>query len=304
MRHNRLIVCLSCILAAACIVLAFTLFSIRERSNRLPDSSIDDIISILAADDIYIDREIISNRIENGRVYVCDPREYNISAAESLGGEKVFASYVVPGGEIVVLTSGARFEFYENFEFRYSLDEEKKNLLESFNLSDANQILNLGAVSHIGDIVRDFLERGSKKNDTSTNNDIVTNVNGVWELEGKHYALCSRTIGGIPISGNTMLCLVEGGVVTQAAGTWSFLTVGESYSAQLADHLNILFNVKKEITGLERDGDVVVKSIEPCYTVYQIDDYFCLIPCWQVETDSYAKFIFNAINGALVTKKR
>jgi hypothetical protein len=283
-------------------VLALTLSSIHNKSNRLPESSIDDIVNILAEDDIHIDREIISTKIESGRVYVCDPGEYNNKAAEALGGEKVFASYTVPGGEIVVLMSGARFEFYENFEFRYSLDEEKKNLLDEFNLSDANQILNSGAVTHIGKIVCDFLERGNREKDSTNDAGIVTKVNGIWELEGKHYALCSRTVGDVPMAGNTMLCLVEGGVVTQASGTWCFLTVGESYSAQLTDHLNILFNVKKEIARLEHDGRVDIRSIEPCYTVYQIDDYFCLIPCWQVETDLYAKFIFNAINGALVTK--
>ncbi len=303
MRHNRLVACLSCILAVACIVLAVTLISIHQKSGRLPESSVDDIVKILAAADIQIDREIISTKIASGRVYVCDPEEYNNNAAEALGGEKVFASYTVPGGEIVVLMSGARFEFYENFEFRYSLDEEKKNLLDDFNLADANQIINSSAVTHIGEIVCDFLERGNRDDSGANHAEIVTKVNGIWELDGKHYALCSRNIGGIPMAGNTMLCLVEGGVVTQASGTWCFLEVGESYSAQLMDHINILFNVKKEIAGLEHDGKVVVRAIQPCYTVYQIEDYFCLIPCWQVETDTFAKFVFNAINGVLVTKK-
>ncbi len=302
MRHNRLVACLACILLGACIVLALTLGSIREKSSNLPESSVDDIIKILAEADIHVDREIISTKIESGRVYVCDPSEYNNTTAELLGGDKVWASYAVPGGEIIVLTSGARFEFYENFEFRYSLDEEKKNLLDDFNLADANQIMNSGAVSRIGDIVREFLEKGNRAEESTNSSDITTEVNGIWELEGKHYALCSRNVGGIPMSGNTMLCLVEGGVVTQASGTWCFLEIGESYSAQLMDHLNILFNVKKEIARTEHTGRVVVKSVEPCYTIYQIEDYFCLIPCWQVETDSLPKIVFNAINGAVVTK--
>lgn len=302
MRHNRLVACLACILLGACIVIALTLSSIREKSSNLPESSVDDIIKILADADIHVEREIISTKKESGRVYVCDPGEYNNTTAELIGGDKVWASYTVPGGEIIVLTSGARFEFYENFEFRYSLDEEKKNLLDDFNLADANQIMNAGAVSRIGEIVRGFLEKNRSGNDVAGANDISTKVNGIWELDGKHYALCSRTVGGVPMAGNTMLCLVEGGVVTQASGTWCFLETGESYSAQLMDHLNILFNVKKEITRMEHSGSVVVKSLESCYTIYQIEDYFCLIPCWQVETDTFPKMIFNAINGALVTK--
>ncbi len=301
MRQNKIILLLSCVLAISCVILAATLYSVNRKGNHLPDSAIEDIVNVLAADNITVDPEIIGAEVERGTVYVSDSSGYNSTVAELIGGVNTWASYIVPGGEIIVLTSGARFEFYENFSFRYSRDEGASNLLDGFELTDANEITNSDTVERIGEIVKSFLDSGNRNVAEGNNAGIVTELNGVWEKDGKHYALCSRTVGGVAMVGNSILCLVEGGAVTQASGTWCFITLGKSYSAQLMDHLNILFNVKKEISSTHPAGEVRIKSIESCYSLYFIDDDFCLIPCWQVETDTLGKFIYNAINGELST---
>ncbi len=301
MKQNKILLLLSCVLAISSIILAVTLHSINKSGGQIPESAIDDIVTVLEADGILVDRGIISSKLERGTVYVSDSAEYNITVASLIGGSKIQSSYTVPDGEIIVLSTGERFEFYENFSFRYS-SGEGSNLLGEFELSNANEIPNTGAFTHIGEIVKSFLDSGNRNAAEGTSAGILTEIEGVWELDGKHYALCSRTVGGIRMVGNSILCLVERGEVTQASGTWCFLTLGESYSAQLIDHINILFNVKKELDGIERDGNVRINSIESCYSLYFIDNYFCLIPCWQVETDTLGKFIYNAINGELSTR--
>ncbi len=301
MRQNKILLLLSCVLAVSCVILAATLYSVNRKGNKLPESAVEDMVKVLASENITVDPRIISTEVERGTVYVSDSSGYNSAVAELIGGVNTWASYVVPGGEIIVLTSGARFEFYENFSFRYSRNEGESNLIDGFELTDASEITNSDTVGRIGEIVRSFLDSGNRNVEEGNNAGIVTVLKGVWEKDGKHYALCSRTVGGVAMVGNSILCLVEGGEVTQASGTWCFITLGKSYPAQLMDHLNILFNVKKEISLTQHEGEVRIMSIGSCYSLYFVDDDFCLIPCWQVETDTLGKFIYNAINGELST---
>ncbi|MGN1410557.1 MAG: hypothetical protein ACI4XJ_10345, partial [Eubacteriales bacterium] len=104
------------------------------------------------------------------------------------------------------------------------------------------------------------------------------------------------------INDNAVLCVIEGGEVIEALGTWCFLTLGEAYSAQLCDIINILFNVKKEIGA--KEDEVRVEAVGLCYSLYTYGDdgNFCLIPCWKVITDNAGEFIYNAINSTIYTK--
>ena len=132
---------------------------------------------------------------------------------------------------------------------------------------------------------------------------------------GIDYVLCSRTTEGVEITGNLVLCTVENEKVIAAYGTWCFFTPGTSYSAQLTDVLNILFNVKKDLgtsplSASSASGDepernpVTIEAIKSCYSLYFFGEErnFCLIPCWQITTDTRGDLIYNAINGTLYTK--
>ena len=101
-----------------------------------------------------------------------------------------------------------------------------------------------------------------------------------------------------------MICRVENGVVTEAAGKWCFMTFGESYVAQLSDITNILFMMKRtmaEETGLD---SCTIVGLERCYSLYFFsqDEGFCLIPCWRVETDTGGVLVYSALDGTLYTK--
>jgi len=153
------------------------------------------------------------------------------------------------------------------------------------------------------------MDQGNREFEASDKIHIETVVDNVWENSGLYYALCTRTIDGIDITGNLVICVVSGDKVVEAYGNWCFLTLGESYSSQLSDMLNILFNVKNEISAAAGDvGDaekVTIESIDLCYSLYFYgsEGNFCLMPCWKVVTDLYGNFIYNAINGELYTNK-
>ncbi|MBQ8187258.1 MAG: hypothetical protein IJ037_10380 [Clostridia bacterium] len=301
MEHNRIVPVLALVLAAACIVMTLILISVSVNMSYLPEKSVDDIIAYLDSGGISIDRELITARRQSASVYVCDSPEYNTTVAELLDGGSVRSVYATPEGEVLIMSGGARLEFGDSFAFRYyrsgAASESPAGFAPSgMEISDAKR-------EDVSATVVRFLDRGSREFDELN---VETAVETVWESGGRYYALCSRSIDGIEIAGNLVLCTVEGDAVTEAYGTWCFLTPAETYSAQLSDLLNILFNVKKDLGGRENaEEDVTVTAVQLCYSLYFYgeEESFCLIPCWQIVTDTAGELIYNAIDSTLYTVK-
>ena len=312
MEHKRIIPVLICILAAACVVLGLILASVSSGISTIPESAVENMIAILEKDGIFVDRELISAHRISGTVYVCDSPEYNRTVAERLSGTGVLSSYIIPDGEVMMMAEGARFEFGSSFTFRYFKNGMPAETPGMFELTDMQTQISENKRQDIKETVIRFLDRGSGEFEDLN---VVTYVDSVWEKAGKYYALCSRSMDGIEIAGNLVLCAVEGDEVTEAYGTWCFLTPARTYSAQLSDLINILFNVKKQLAGRTAETDesgeallpdpVTITDIVLCYSLYFYGEgeSFCLIPCWQIVTDTAGEMIYNAIDSTLYTMK-
>lgn len=295
---------LAVILLAACIIVAATLVRVKYKMDYVPAEAVDDLIEILDGDGIIVDRSIISRKRTVGTVYMFDFDDYNHTVATLLGKAVVRDSYVIPDGELVILENGDRFEFGKDFAFHYKAEEAdtfSPNIVEL--QSYATRCRAEDKEEEVS-AVREFLNSGSGFFG-ELDVDVVTDE--IWEYDGVDYILCSRTIDDIMINGNLVLCTVENGRVTASYGTWCFFTPVTSYSAQLADILNILFNVKKDlssVTSEEGFEGLVIESVKFCYSLYFFgeEENFCLIPCWQITTDTRGELIYNAINGTLYTK--
>ncbi len=311
MENNRIMRFLAVILLIACVIVAVTLIRVRYDMDYVPAEAVDDLVAVMERDGIRIDRNIISRKRENGSVYMFASEGYTGTVAELLSGSAVKETYAVPDGELILLENGDRCEFGENFTFRYQTEDAdifSPNIVDLRNYS--NSRLPKDAEITV-EAVRSFLADGSRSFSSGREVDVEVTIDGIWEYEGVDYVLCSRTIDDVSITGNLVLCTVEGEKVTAAYGTWCFFTSGTSYSAQLADILNILFNVKKELApspagsaGISSGTAVTIESIKFCYSLYFFGEEknFCLIPCWQITTDTRGELIYNAINGTLYTK--
>lgn len=302
MEHKQIVNVLICLLVLSCITVTAVALALRKEIFYLPDKSVDDLVSILEGSGIYIDKSIISTKKERGIVYVCGSGDYGSDVAKLIGRENIKYSFTTPDGEIIIMSDGARFEFGDSFSFKYYKDGNAAASPDPFELSQMTGHPTDNKIDEISKIVSEFLERGSDDFESRESLSIVTEVERVWENSGKYYAFCTRSIDGVAINDNRVMCTIEGGEVTEAYGTWCFLTLGESYSAQLSDILNILFNVKKEL-GV-REDIVTIESIGRCYSLYTYgeDKDFCLIPCWQIVTDNAGEYIYNAIDSTLYTK--
>ena len=309
MENNRIMRLLTVILLIACMIVAVTLVRIRYDLDYVSSAAVDDLVAVMERDGIRIDRNIISRKRESGTVYVFDSDGYAGTVAQLLSGFPVKETYAVPDGELIILENGDRCEFGENFTFRYQAQDADSFSPNIVDLRKYASPVHPENEETAVEAVRTFLDNGSRSFSSSLNVEVV--VDEIWEYTGIQYVLCSRTIDDVAITGNLVLCTVENGRVTAAYGTWCFFTPGTSDSAQLADILNILFNAKKDLapssqgmTEGEKEAGVTIKSIKFCYSLYFFGqkENFCLIPCWQITTDTRGELIYNALNGALYTK--
>ena len=302
MQHRKIMTVLIAILALACLIVGISLVILHHRNEELPAASVEHLLTVLEKERIRVDPALISTKRQTGRVYVCDSGDYNRTVAALLGGSEQKAAYVIPDGEIVLLKNGARIDFSRDFSFHYYQNGAPLSA-DTFDLEKQSATVSEQKREEICDTVTRFLDRGSRSFADAEKMNLETAVDTIWENDGIYYALCTRTIGGVGITDNTVLCVLRHGEVAEAYGTWSFLTSGETYSAQLADMVNILFNVKKQIA-MQEHPDVTIESIESCYSLYSYGEHeaLCLIPCWLIRTDTMGEFVYHAIDGISYTK--
>ena len=302
MENNRILRMLAVILLISCGIVSVSLFRMLHNMNYIPSDAVDNLVEIMARDGILLDRDIVSEKREHRTVYLFDSDDYNRTVAELLGGAAVKDVYAIPKGELLILENGNRCEFTQNFSFRYQTKGTEDVPPDIVDLQYYGTPLTEEMAETTVAAVRNFLGNGSRAFSGGGELRGAVEIDGIWEKAGIEYVLCSRTIDGVTITGNLVLCTVENGIVTAAHGTWCFFTEGTSYSAQLTDLLNILFNVKKHLT--PADGEIIVESIHSCYSLYFFgeEEKFCLIPCWQITTDIRGDLIYNAIDGTLYTK--
>ena len=302
MEQHRIMGVLSAVLAAACVILAVLLVRVTRAREYLPESETEDLVAVLAESGIEIDPSLVSTKRQSAAVYVCNSGDYAATVAELLTGSAPARTYIVPDGEILVTENGERIDFFGDFSFRYSADGTSLGETDAFGPTLTSRAVSGERRDRIAASAAGFLDRGSRNFEGIGSMEVETVVENVWEDGRICYALCSRVIDGVQVTGNRVLCAVDGDRVRAAWGNWCFLTPAVPYTAQLTDLFNILFNMKKEI-GVA-DGEVRVESVSLCYSLYFYgeEEDFCLIPCWQVVTDTMGSFIFNALDGALYTR--
>ncbi len=311
MERRKIIPMLFAVLAVAALFLGVYFLVMYRDIYYLPEEGLSDLCDILEDDGIFVNLETIPLKRETGSIYVCDSEGYNAKVALQLGGSNIKYQFATPGGELILLHNDALCEFTSGFSFRYRANGDISYTDGTFekNSTQGMELLTDDETESVRETVTAFLELGSSGFEQQDRLDIVTEISSVYRQGEIYYVECVRTIDGLEIAGNRVVCVVDNGVVAEALGTWCFLTLGESYYAQLTDIFNILFNVKKEIDRIRETEErrwVRVEAVKRCYTLHYLGDGggFCFIPCWQIVTDIYGEFIYNAVDGTLYTNNR
>ncbi|MBQ8402485.1 MAG: hypothetical protein IJX14_11220 [Clostridia bacterium] len=309
MRQKNIMAVLLAVLCLALGILAGNLFLLYRNIYRVPDQAVEDLCRVLAEDGIYLDESLVPRVREDGILYMSDGVGYEENAALLLSGSEIKNTYVIPDGLLFLHYNGDITEFTGGFGFRYRGQNTERQLVDASGEMMEYETLTAGltelsATGEAAQAAMAFLNKQDGSLGASVRIEtVIASVHG--EDSGRAYVRCLRQIDGVEITENAVICLVEEGVVTEAAGKWCFMTFGESYMAQLSDITNILFMMKRTLAGTEDASDgCVVTALERCYSLYLFaeDDGFCLIPCWRVETDSGGVLVYSALDGTLYTK--
>ncbi len=310
MRQKGIMGMLLAILCIAIGVLTANLLLLYVRIYRIPEEAVADLCRVLADDGIYLDGELVPRQRENGVIYVSDGIGYEDKAAVLLAESEIRNTYHIPDGQLFLHYNGDITEFTDSFGFHYrnsTLAGEGQIVHGAEHMPDYSS-LTIGAPSMPIDseaamAAMEFLDKQDASLGQSVEIEtVVTAVHGT--ADGKVYVQCTRQMAGVEITDNSVVCLVEDGIVTEAAGKWCFMTFGESYKAQLSDITNILFMMKRTLTEAERQTGCTVVAVERCYSLYFFsqNEGFCLIPCWRVETEAGGVLVYSALDGTLYTK--
>lgn len=301
MKHNKLIVVLIVILLASVLTVFGILFSMKARTDYIPENSVETIVSILEQSGVDIDPAVIPRARGKSAVYVFSSEDYCKNVASSLGGAEVSADYITPDGEIVTLSNGARTDFGSSFSFHFYRDGITDSGLFSLTPTDDEAQVSEETEERVRWIVSEFLSSGSTFDTSSVN--VSVSVDRIWAVGDVLFAICTRTIGTVEITGNSVICAVRGSQVAEAYGTWCFLTTAKIHYVNTCDIPDILFRFRSEAD--ENSSLVSIERIDMCYSFYFYGDSedFCLIPCRKLVTDCMGEYIYNAIDGSLYTKK-
>ncbi len=271
MRQKKIMAVLLAVLCLALSVMVLNLLVLHRNVNRIPDSAVADLCRVLADEGIYLDEELIPRSREDGEMYVSDASDYEEKTALLLTDSGIRSTFVIPEGQLILHYNGDITEFTGGFGFHYrhaSLGE-RGTISHADGSLQAYEALTEGmhSLSETGEAAQAamaFLDRQDEQLRLQLQIEtVISSVRG--EENGRAYVRCLRQIDGVEITENAVICLVEDGVVTEAAGKWCFMTFAQSYPAQLSDITNILFMMKRTLVGTDAlAGGCTILGLERC----------------------------------------
>ncbi len=246
--------------------------------------AVGNISELLLEGGISVNEKFLNLKDNDSKVYVCNIKnDYGENIAKKLMGEyeEVFAT---PDG-VEFFGKASSLKLGEDFSLTYSKIGYDISVPAHDMNKDEMKVLNEKISALLG---TDFRIISAKKENLI------------------EYAFIMQTFDEKNIQNHTLKCYFEGDSPVYLDGTWSFLSVDESFSAHTLDSVNILFIEKSALElAREKNEDIpdklTVENMSICYCSHISLDAskLYLMPSWQIEwneegiNDSY----YNAVNG-------
>lgn len=297
-------------LVTAVLILTIILLRLYRNIYYIPETSITDLCAALESDGVLLSPSLVSRKRENGVIYMGS--DNNRDTAIRLTDSVIKNTFAVPDGALYLHYNGDQTEFLSDFRFRYRHAGADERLTADFSYAaltkqTASAVTDMEYDTYAA-LARAFLERGdgdlSRKNGGPSIETVVADIR--CDAEGIVYVRCLRSIDGMEITENDIICVIKDGFVTEAGGKWCFMTFDASYVTQVSDITNILFMMKRIVAA---GGDSIpetirIEAVTHCFSLYflQDTDNFCLIPCIKIKTDTYGTLVFSQLDGTLYTR--
>lgn len=299
-------------LVAANIFLIYNISVQNRNKSYLDEKEVADAVGILASRGLEVDAEAIPLRRISASV--CEsfyPTDYFSVAAEALSGSPRTSAMMLPDGGMMIITAGGdSSEFYDDLRFVYYKNSNVRGAAYTDITADDLELVteNFGSLtksklSGYEKRVSDFLCRGQGEDYRFG---VRIDGGALDEGAGVTYIFATQMLDGLPVYGNSAVCVFEGEDLLSARGYWYFGTAGETYSEEIYDQVNILFTDLSALTtraAEEERPDAAfpgVTSVTACYTPNWNADRTALyfIPSWQIDHSDGTRIVYNAINNS------
>ena len=214
------------------------------------------------------------------------------------------------GGMMIITAGGDSSEFYDDLRFVYYKNSNVRGAAYTDITADDLELVteNFGSLtksklSGYEKRVSDFLCRGQGEDYRFG---VRIDGGALDEGAGVTYIFATQMLDGLPVYGNSAVCVFEGEDLLSARGYWYFGTAGETYSEEIYDQVNILFTDLSALTTRAAEeerpdaGFPGVTSVTACYTPNWNADrtalYFIL--SWQIDHSDGTRIVYNAINNS------
>lgn len=299
-------------LAAANVFLIYNISVQNRTKGYLDEKEVADAVGILAARGLEVDAGAIPLKRMNAAV--CEsfyPTDYFSGAAEALSGHERESAMMLPdGGMMIITVAGDSFEFYDDLGFVYYENSNVRGAAytditadDLYLVTESCGALTKAKLSGYGKRVSEFLCRGQGEDYRFG---VRVDGGASDDISGVTYIFVTQMLDGLPVCGNSAVCVFDGDELLLARGFWYFGTAGETYGEEIYDQVNILFTdlsslttriAEEERTDTRLPG---VTSVTACYTPNWNADRTALyfIPSWQIEHTDGTQIVYNAVNNS------
>ncbi|MBQ9121500.1 MAG: hypothetical protein IJY12_03945, partial [Clostridia bacterium] len=108
------------ILAIACILLSWNIWSLSSSRRYIDEEILVNLGAILEADDIYLSENAVPRERFDADVFVGSlPEDYHQWVYNALSGAPIYRTYTTPNGLMIFTESGDRYHIMGYFKFAY-----------------------------------------------------------------------------------------------------------------------------------------------------------------------------------------
>lgn len=308
MGWTKLKAILVAVLLGANALLGFQIFSLYRSTEYLPEESLNAVCEMLAQSGISVPASVLNGKKSDLLIYEgVLGEDYYTSAAKSLSRSDTQRFFNTPTGYVMTMENGDRFVFYDGFGLHYersgapeyrALDAWNDGTLETLSARE-ERALSRTLASFLG-----AADRLTDAQSLSLSYRIL--YSGRDPESGLTYCVAAQYAHDAQVLGFSSSFVVRDGTVVGMLGEWSFACMDQSYSAQLMDQINILYNVRNRVLEARTDDGSSVTGISDLsmsYAAYFRGDSgkFYLIPVWHTEMEDGTVYDINAVDGTVYT---
>lgn len=298
------------ILAAACLLLGWNIYSVSSRRNYIDDQTLTNLTTILETDGIYLAEDAIPRERFTADVLAGElSDDYYQFVYKTLCGDPIYRTYTTPNGLMIFNEIGDRYHVRKYFGFSYHAAGYLSVQLPSYtDLADEHpdKGVDKNMEKQCLAAIESFLKLQSFMPEETADRFrlVLTGYSSVAEGQGV-YASATLEIDGVPLCTNEAVFLISEGEVLIMEGNWTFLFSTRSERALIYDQVNILISEKKNIDEDRRlgvmSGAVSIRRAEPCYCPYVDEEsgtvYF--VPGWRIIHEDGRIRIYNGVSNLI-----